>query len=191
MTSNNHVIPNSEPNGSAGKLNAALEEFSRHATNWAGGSWAFAIAAGLVLIWAATGPVFGYSERWQLVINTGTTIVTFLMVFLIQRSQNKESLAMQAKLNELLAAQQGASNELINAEDLSEEQIDHLHEEFSSLAKRLQEAVDNGEAHSIAEAHQEIHRMHRSLAGLRKKSGKAKACGKHRRQTRAKSRRGS
>ena len=83
---------------------------------------------GIVLVWAVTGPLFDYSETWQLVINTGTTIVTFLMVFLIQRAQNKDSLVLHLKLNELLAATQGASNRLINAQDFSEEEIKTLHD---------------------------------------------------------------
>src|ERR687897_2873282 len=81
---------------------------------------AFVLAAGVVIAWALTGPMYAFSDTWQLVINTGTTIVTFLMVFLIQRSQNKEAMAVQLKLNELVAAMQGASNRLVNVEDLTE-----------------------------------------------------------------------
>ncbi|GAA4045602.1 hypothetical protein GCM10022409_34560 [Hymenobacter glaciei] len=92
-------------------------------TKFSGSTAAFLAAAGIVLVWALTGPLFHYSETWQLVINTGTTIVTFLMVFLIQRAQNKDSLVLHLKLNELLAATQGASNRLINAQDFSEEEI--------------------------------------------------------------------
>ena len=84
---------------------------------------AFGLACGTIIVWAATGPLFHYSDTWQLVINTGTTMVTFLMVFLIQRSQNKDSLAMQLKLNELVAAVKGASNRLIDVEDLTEEEL--------------------------------------------------------------------
>src|SRR5438034_10475399 len=89
-----------------------LEKFAHAATQWTGSSWAFLLAALVVVVWAASGPIFGYSEMWQLVINTGTTIVTFLMVFLIQRSQNKESMAVQLKLNEIVAAISGASNRM-------------------------------------------------------------------------------
>ena len=81
-----------------------LERASGKATEWAGSSWAFGLAFGVVLAWVVTGPLFGFSDTWQLVINTGTTIVTFLMVFLIQRAQNKETQAIQLKLNELVAA---------------------------------------------------------------------------------------
>ena len=80
-------------------------------------------AVGVIIVWALLGPVFHFSDTWQLVINTGTTIVTFLMVFLIQRSQNKDSLAIQLKLNEIVAALQGASNRLINVEDLTEQEV--------------------------------------------------------------------
>src|SRR6476469_123728 len=99
-----------------------FERLARLATQATGTSWAFAIAAAIILIWGSTGPLFGFSDTWQLVINTGTTIVTFLMVFLIQRAQNKESKAIQLKLNEIVAAVHGASNRLISAEDLSEEE---------------------------------------------------------------------
>src|ERR1051325_2332377 len=93
-----------------------LERASRWATRWAGSSAAFGIAVGTIVVWGVTGPLFGFSDTWQLVINTGTTIVTFLMVFLIQRSQNKDSQALHLKLNEIVAALEGASNRLINVE---------------------------------------------------------------------------
>lgn len=133
-------------------FNELLEKFSRAVTLWAGSSWAFAIAAGSIALWAATGPLFRYSEMWQLIVNTSTTIVTFLMVFLIQRSQNKESLAVQIKLNELLASQQGASNRLINVEDLNEEQIADLHKRFRRLSQRLATVTENTEPHSVSES---------------------------------------
>ena len=93
-------------------MSKSLEHFSMRATEWAGSSLAFGIALSVIVVWVLTGPLFGYSDTWQLVINTGTTIVTFLMVFLIQRSQNKDSLALQLKLNEIVAALDGASGEL-------------------------------------------------------------------------------
>lgn len=136
-------------------LNTALERFSRQVTAWAGSSWAFAVACAVVVVWALLGPVFQYSETWQLVINTGTTIVTFLMVFLVQRAQNKESLALHMKLNELLASQQGASNELINLEDKSEETIAELHERFTALAGRLRQYAKDGDQHSVTEVARE------------------------------------
>src|SRR5437773_10174920 len=121
-----------------------LERFSRVVTTWSGGSWAFTIALGVVIVWAATGPVFHYSDTWQLVINTGTTIVTFLMVFLIQRAQNKDAEAIQLKLNEILAAMKGASDRLINVEDFSEDEIRELHDHYDRLAKRARREGDFG-----------------------------------------------
>jgi low affinity Fe/Cu permease len=102
-------------------------------------------------VWAVTGPLFNFSETWQLVINTGTTIVTFLMIFLVQRTQNKESLALHVKLNELLASQKGASNELINLEDLSEHDVTELHKRFADLAERLKQYAEDGDQHSVSE----------------------------------------
>jgi low affinity Fe/Cu permease len=130
-----------------------LERLAMRATLWTGSSLALALAVGVVVIWGVTGPFFGYSETWQLVINTGTTIVTFLMVFLIQRSQNKESLALQLKLNEIVAAIQGASNRLINVEDLSEKEIEILHKHYSHLSTLAKRDRDLGQSHSIEEAH--------------------------------------
>ncbi len=100
-----------------------LEAFARRVTEWAGTSWAFASAITVVVVWAVSGPYYHFSDTWQLVINTGTTIITFLMVFLIQRSQNKDSLAIHLKLNEVVAALEGASNRLISIEDLTEDEI--------------------------------------------------------------------
>ncbi|HEY6077900.1 MAG TPA: low affinity iron permease family protein [Polyangiaceae bacterium] len=101
----------------------------------AGSFWTFSAALLVIVIWAATGPVFGFSETWQLVINTGTTIVTFLMVFVIQHAQNKDMRALQLKLNELIAAVEGASNRLIDVEDLTDHEVDHLYTRFRTLAR--------------------------------------------------------
>ena len=114
---------------------------------WTGGSWAFAVALATIVVWGVTGPVFGFSDTWQLVINTGTTIITFLMVFLIQRSQNKDSRAVHLKLNEIVAALQGASNRLINVEDLTETEIRLLHEHYQRLVTM---AKRDAEPHGIA-----------------------------------------
>ncbi len=103
-------------------------------------------------MWALTGPIFGYSDTWQLVINTGTTIVTFLMVFLIQRAQNKESKAIQLKLNELVAAMQGASNNLIDVEALTETEIETLRRHYGEVARRAAETGRVLESHSVEEA---------------------------------------
>ena len=129
-----------------------LERLSGRAAAWTGSSPAFAVAAGVILVWAASGPHFGYSDTWQLVINTGTTIVTFLMVFLIQRQQNKDSLAIQLKLNELVAAVKGASNRLINVEDLTEEEVRVLHEHYRRLVELAKADDKLTESHSIEDA---------------------------------------
>src|SRR5262245_35500467 len=100
-----------------------FDKFSRLSAAWTGSTSAFLIAVAVILVWAVTGPIFGYSDTWQLVINTGTTIVTFLMVFLIQHAQNRDSLAIQLKLNELIAAVRGASNRLINVEEMTDEEL--------------------------------------------------------------------
>lgn len=121
-------------------------------TKFSGSTTAFILAAGTVLAWAITGPLFHYSETWQLVINTGTTIITFLMVFLIQRAQNKDSLVLHLKLNELIAATQGASNRLINAQDFSEEEIRTLHNFYCVLADLAKKDNDLGKTHSVEEA---------------------------------------
>src|ERR1700722_5189929 len=94
--------------------------FSRYAIDWSGSSSAFGLAVLIILAWLISGPIFHFSDTWQLVINTGTTIITFLMVFLIQRAQNKDSQAIQLKLNELVAAMKGASNRMINVKGLTE-----------------------------------------------------------------------
>jgi low affinity Fe/Cu permease len=114
------------------------ERFSRFST-WSatkvGSYWAFIAALGLVVAWAVTGPLFGFSNTWQLVINTSTTIVTFLMVFLLQYDQNRNARALQVKLDELIRSQKGARNMLVDAEDMSDEQLEELHEEFQRIRK--------------------------------------------------------
>lgn len=129
-----------------------LERISRAATIWTGSSSAFILAFLVIVVWLISGPIFQYSDTWQLVINTGTTIVTFLMVFLIQRSQNKESLAVQLKLNELVAVLEGASNRLVDVESLSEDELEILHTHYQELAKRTAKELDISVSHSIEEA---------------------------------------
>ena len=128
-----------------------MERFSSAVSEWTGGTLAFVLALGVIVAWLVTGPVFHYSDTWQLVINTSTTIVTFLMVFLIQRAQNKEARAASVKLNELLAAMKGASNSLINAEDLSEHDLRRIRDRFKALSTLVSQDADNCEAHSIEE----------------------------------------
>lgn len=123
-----------------------LERLAVWTTDWVGSSWAFITAAALVVVWLVTGPVFHYSDTWQLVMNTISSIVTFLMVFLLQRSQNKEFMAIQVKLNELIATKEGASNRLINAEDLSEEEVRRLHAHYKRLFEEMQRKQETDEA---------------------------------------------
>lgn len=133
-----------------------FERFANAATTFTGSSPAFIAATAIVVIWAFSGPVFNYSETWQLVINTGTTIITFLMVFLIQKAQNKDSKAIQLKLNELIAAHEQASNRMVDIEDLSEKELDQLHKFYVTLSQLAKEETDIHCSHSI-DAAEEIH----------------------------------
>jgi len=134
----------------------SFEWLSSSVTKKAGSTPAFIIAVSVIIVWLATGPIFEFSDTWQLVINTGTTIITFLMVFLIQRSQNKESLSIQIKLNELIASSHLASNRLIDIEDLSEEELDTLEKYYIELVKLSKKDKNARQSHSIGEA-SELH----------------------------------
>jgi low affinity Fe/Cu permease len=149
-----HHQPHVHPHGLRphSPLGRALEKISREVTAWTGSSWAFALAALVIIAWLVSGPLFHFSDTWQLVINTGTTIITFLMVFLIQRAQNKDSMALQLKLNELVAAVAGASNRLIDIEELSEHDLRILHRHYQTLAKMAKDDLDLKESHSVEEA---------------------------------------
>jgi len=133
-------------------LGDTFERLSEQATRRAGSTGAFIAAAGVIVVWLLFGPLFHYSDTWQLVINTGTTIVTFLMVFLIQRSQNKDALVMHLKLNELVAAMQGASNRLIDVEAFSEEELRTLERYYGELAKLARKDTNLAGSHSVEEA---------------------------------------
>jgi low affinity Fe/Cu permease len=138
--------------------NHPFEKLSSAVTKSVGSTPAFIIAICVVIAWLVSGPVFNYSDTWQLVINTSTTIVTFLIVFLIQRSQNKESLAIQIKLNELIASSQLASNRLIDIEDLTEEELVTLENYYAELVKRSKQDKNMHQSHSIEEAG-ELHNL--------------------------------
>ncbi|KIA96567.1 membrane protein [Pedobacter kyungheensis] len=129
-----------------------FERISNQITCWTGSPWAFIIALATVIIWGITGPLFHYSDTWQLVINTGTTIVTFLMVFLIQKTQNKDSKAIQLKLNELLAASRHASNRMVDIEDLTEAELDTLRKYYQKLSDEAEKDDDIHKSHSIDSA---------------------------------------
>ena len=145
-----------------------FERFASAVTQATGSSWAFLTALTVIVVWIVSGPLFNFSDTWQLVINTGTTIITFLMVFLIQKSQNKDSLATQIKLNELITTHAEASNRLLNVEDLSEEELRALHKFFGRLADKAKQDNSLTDTHSLDiadELHQEKqqnNRVHRS-----------------------------
>ncbi|PWN64803.1 low affinity iron permease family protein [Chryseobacterium oncorhynchi] len=126
-----------------------FEKFSNWAVKFTGSPSAFLGAMAIVVIWAVSGPLFDYSETWQLVINTGTTIITFLMVFLIQKAQNKDSKAIQIKLNELIAAHEKASNRIVDIEDLTERELDQLHLYYENLSQFAKKDADIHMSHSI------------------------------------------
>jgi low affinity Fe/Cu permease len=141
-----------------------VERASSALAQWTGSTPALVLAFGLILAWLACGPAFRFSDTWQLVINTSTTIITFLMVFMIQRAQNKDARATALKLNELVAALEGASNRLIDVEELSEDDLEVLHAHYRALVELAKSDGTIGESHSVDEAK----RRHRSgLTGKR------------------------
>jgi low affinity Fe/Cu permease len=130
-------------------MNSLFQRVAQRTSRAAGSSWAFALAAGIVVVWAISGPIFGFSDTWQLVINTGTTIVTFLMVFLIQNSQNRDTKAIQLKLDELLRAVENARQDrFIDLEDATEEMLDQVKRE-------LEQECQEGESPEEHERHAE------------------------------------
>ena len=139
-----------------------FEQFSSSVTRATGSTTAFIIAFLVVVVWACTGPIFHYSETWPLVINTGTTIITFLMVFLIQKSQNKDSLAIQLKLNELVAAHEFASNRLVNVEDMTEEELKVIQKYYSKLSDLTKNEETLRQSHSIDEA-EDVHNLKKEM----------------------------
>jgi low affinity Fe/Cu permease len=129
---------NGRANDSPYRSHELFRVLSTKTAHSVGHPWAFALALGIVVVWAITGPIFGFSDTWQLVINTGTTIITFLMVFLIQNTQNRDSHALHLKLDELIRAQDSARNRFINLEDMSDAELDELQEEFNRIAREKQ-----------------------------------------------------
>src|SRR5689334_22117385 len=129
-----------------------FEKFSAKITRATGSPAAFLLALAVIIVWGVTGPLFHFSDTWQLVINTGTTIITFLMVFVIQQSQNKDTVALHLKLNELIAASKGASNRLIDIEDLTEEELEALKKYYIHLSELAQKDMEVSATHSIDEA---------------------------------------
>ena len=126
------------------KSSSLFTAFAKATSRATGRPAAFALAGTIIVVWIVTGPLFHFSDTWQLVINTGTTIVTFLMVFLIQNTQNRDSEALQVKLDELIRAIDGAHNALLDLEDLEDEELDHIRLNYSSLAKKAREELRQG-----------------------------------------------
>ena len=129
-----------------GKSRGRFHRFARFSARATGHPFAFGLAAGIIVAWAVTGPLFSFSDTWQLVINTGTTIVTFLMVFLIQNTQNRDSEAMHLKLDELIRATKTTHNALLDIEELSESELDELKTNYAKLAAEAREEVRTGES---------------------------------------------
>ena len=148
----NSEIKESKPTEQATGFKVRFERAAAAITRATGSSTAFLIAISVILIWAITGPLFHFSDTWQLVINTGTTIITFLMVFIIQQSQNKDSLAIQLKLNELIACDERASNRLIDVEDLTQEELEVLKKFYIRISELAEKEKDLFSSHSVDEA---------------------------------------
>ncbi len=147
-------------------LSGRMEHLSAAVTEWTGTTNAFMLALGAVVVWLLTGPLFHYSDTWQLVINTATTVITFLMVFLIQRAQNKSARAVALKLNELIAAVEGASSRLIDTEQMSEAELDHLQEYYREMVRMAKKEGTLTRSHSIEEARvrHEVKKRHRGTS---------------------------
>lgn len=150
-----------------------FERFSAVITKATGRPGAFITALIVVVVWALTGPLFDYSDTWQLVINTSTTIITFLMVFIIQQSQNKDTVALHLKLNELIAATKGASNRLIDIEDLSEEELKALKRFYVMLSDLAETEDDITSSHSVEEASEFHQQKYTRTGSARPKKSKA------------------
>lgn len=150
-TSTNHPMAekiiakknNSDRNSPSRKIERAFGSLARKSSSIIGSSYAFVTAVLIVIIWALTGPMFNYSQNWQLVINTGTTIITFLMVFLLQHTQNKDSLALQLKLDELIGALEGANNKMIEIEEMDEEDLLQMKQRYKKVLDAIDDATES------------------------------------------------
>ena len=152
------------------KQNSTFEKFASRVSKAAGSTTAFLSAFLIVIVWAVCGPIFNYSETWQLVINTGTTIITFLMVFLIQKAQNKDSLAIQLKLNELVASNKYSSNSLVDIESMTEEEMIIIQKYYHRLSELAKKEVSIKTSHSIDEAHDQHERKDKNRIKTRTKT---------------------
>lgn len=147
------------------QLGRIFDRFSTKVTQVTGRPVSFIVAISIVVVWAITGPIFNYSDTWQLVINTGTTIITFLMVFVIQQSQNKDTAAIHLKLNELIAASGTASNRLVSAEDLTEDELLTLKEFYVTISELAKKDIELFSTHSVDEA--KVNHVEKSTAKKR------------------------
>lgn len=132
-------------------MNEMFRRFAESTAHAVGTYLAFLAALSIVIAWAISGPVFGYSDTWQLVINTGTTIITFLMVFLIQNTQNRDARVAALKLDELLRSVEGARMEMINLDHLSDDELEHVHDAFEQLREKYAPLIDDDLAHVLRE----------------------------------------
>ena len=144
---------NSAADKKPSRINNAFRKFAQKVSHLVGTSWAFIVAILIVGVWATTGPIFHFSDTWQLVINTGTTIITFLMVFLIQNTQNRQDTAIQIKLDELLKGTKGARTSLVDIEELSDEELEKLHKQFEELHKKLDHSHNDQSKKDSASRH--------------------------------------
>jgi low affinity Fe/Cu permease len=145
----NKAKSSAEATQSAPTLSQQFSRFAHTISVWTGHPLAFLLAVSAVIVWVVTGPIFNFSDTWQLVINTGTTIVTFLMVFLIQNTQNRDTLAIQLKLSELVLAMKGAENKFAAIEDLSDEELQKLHEECRARTETTLRHIEGRKTHSV------------------------------------------
>src|SRR5215471_18604018 len=152
-------------------LTQLFSQFAHATSMWTGHPLAFLLAVAVVIVWAATGPLFGYSDTWQLVINTGTTIVTFLMVFLIQNTQNRDTMAIQLKLSELVLAMKGAENKFAAVEDLSDEELQTLHDDCRARAEMTLHHLEGRKTTGLRTAKHRAHTpVHHDKTSSRKAS---------------------
>jgi low affinity Fe/Cu permease len=164
---NNHNHASSNPSL---LVTQQFSEFAHATSLWTGHPVAFLLAVAVVIVWAATGPLFGYSDTWQLVINTGTTIVTFLMVFMIQNTQNRDTMAIQLKLSELVLAMKGAENKFAAIEDLTDDELKALHDDCRARAEMTLSHLEKRTKHSSANNRKSRAAAHRARTSARSSS---------------------
>jgi low affinity Fe/Cu permease len=143
--------------------------FAKATSRWTGRPLAFILASLVIVVWLVTGPIFGFSDTWQLVINTGTTVITFLMVFLIQNTQYRDSEAMQVKLDELLRVQKGAHNALLDLEELEDRELDAIQRSYADIAKRAREQLRSGRPDTGSPEVNQLD-FHQGKPGIQKKT---------------------